>query len=82
VHAGKSLEWPVGIRHHGETSSRRGSTRMAKSLEETMEQIAKAVCKICWAAGWEKHYEAGLAKIRVSVVGGKCWSASLWVHQI
>jgi hypothetical protein len=64
LRAGNSLEWPVGIRHHGEPSSRAGNAHAAKTLEETMEQTAEAVCKICFGANWEKRYTAGLNRVR------------------
>jgi hypothetical protein len=71
LHAGTRLQWPVGIRHHGETSSRRGSPPTAKTEEETMDQIAKKVCEICLGDGWEKQYEAGLDRLKHRVgMGG------------
>jgi hypothetical protein len=68
LHAGTQLQWPVGIRHHRETSSRLGYSNAAKSLEETMDEIAKAVCRLCLGGSWKKRYEAGLRRLRIGWV--------------
>jgi hypothetical protein len=70
MHAGNLTELPVGIRHQGELSSRPGIAAGApKAEEETMEQIAQALCQICFVDGWEERYRAGWNKLLVSSWG-------------
>jgi hypothetical protein len=77
MHAGAARELPVGIRHQGELSSRPGSAGAPKAEEETMEQIALEVCKICFVDGWEERYKAGWNKLLVS-----SWGKSRLKHRM
>jgi hypothetical protein len=80
--AGASQQWPVGIRHHRELCSRSGNACDPKSEEETMEHIARELCKICCGNSWEERYATGWNKLLVSIWGKLVLAAIDLLHTL